>query len=539
MHGGLCMAPGPPGSMADHAGARYGSRYAGYANEEHYLRHMYGAGLQGSAMATAADGWDQFQPGQPMMQSLNPILSTAPNGPSYRNVDLEMQQRRHHQFLMQQRRPVRPPPADPPNLHDAFQGAPLAPTVPPKLRDWGSEDSHAQKGDRHGRSKFSDSLQMKAKGKGGKGTRKGEQQSQHSVLHHGSGSVPSVVLKPPTSTGNLLTEAVSRVNSKACSERIVQNDEGSEENEKDDGFQVRNTFIEQRQFRSPSLEPFLRERMVKSLPPSPPVAHELDAAPARPYEMEDILGSAGGLGSAIFDGLGSGIFETPTASISEAMLAGLPGASHAHMSAHHQPFPPPAPMGWSPGFGPSLLQGPAMPQASPLDLLVEEFNAGCPAPRRDSVMSDFTVGSFQGGSSTTASLIGNRSFPSSGWGGDSSPCHTASNNGSNTGSGEMPGETKAAPKSDKPPLGSPELPSRGSALHRWNACKPCAFVFAEGCQNAVECQFCHLCDAGEKKRRKKERQTTKKEVRDEFKNKDGRRAPKGPAPTGRMGPSAH
>merc|ERR1712003_223849 len=55
-------------------------------------------------------------------------------------------------------------------------------------------------------------------------------------------------------------------------------------------------------------------------------------------------------------------------------------------------------------------------------------------------------------------------------------------------------------------LGSEELPSVGSRLHRIGGCKPCAFVLSdEGCENGQECQFCHLCDPGEKKRRKKER----------------------------------
>lgn len=60
-------------------------------------------------------------------------------------------------------------------------------------------------------------------------------------------------------------------------------------------------------------------------------------------------------------------------------------------------------------------------------------------------------------------------------------------------------------------LGSPELPSRGSALHALGTCKPCAFVFQEGCKNAAECQFCHLCEPGERKRRKKERRALKRE----------------------------
>ncbi|OLQ14196.1 hypothetical protein AK812_SmicGene1688 [Symbiodinium microadriaticum] len=34
-------------------------------------------------------------------------------------------------------------------------------------------------------------------------------------------------------------------------------------------------------------------------------------------------------------------------------------------------------------------------------------------------------------------------------------------------------------------------------------CRPCAFLYAKGCQNGAMCLFCHLCDKGEKKRRQK------------------------------------
>lgn len=74
---------------------------------------------------------------------------------------------------------------------------------------------------------------------------------------------------------------------------------------------------------------------------------------------------------------------------------------------------------------------------------------------------------------------------------------------------------------DGPVLGSSELPSKGSALHRWSACKPCAFFQQVeqkgGCKNGVECTFCHLCEPGEKKRRKKERQAQKREDRERSK----------------------
>merc|ERR1712083_995633 len=50
--------------------------------------------------------------------------------------------------------------------------------------------------------------------------------------------------------------------------------------------------------------------------------------------------------------------------------------------------------------------------------------------------------------------------------------------------------------------------SRGAALHHRGKCKPCAFFGKDGagCQNGVDCAFCHLCGAEERKRRSKEKQ---------------------------------
>jgi len=59
----------------------------------------------------------------------------------------------------------------------------------------------------------------------------------------------------------------------------------------------------------------------------------------------------------------------------------------------------------------------------------------------------------------------------------------------------------------EPELGSAELPSRGSAGHRLGKCKPCAFNTTKGCASGLECKFCHLCQAGEKKRRQKAMRT--------------------------------
>lgn len=56
-----------------------------------------------------------------------------------------------------------------------------------------------------------------------------------------------------------------------------------------------------------------------------------------------------------------------------------------------------------------------------------------------------------------------------------------------------------------PALGSPELPSAGSAAHGGGLCRPCAFVRTKGCANGLACVFCHLCDADAAKRLRRER----------------------------------
>lgn len=62
-----------------------------------------------------------------------------------------------------------------------------------------------------------------------------------------------------------------------------------------------------------------------------------------------------------------------------------------------------------------------------------------------------------------------------------------------------------------PLLGSPDLPTVGSANHHMRRCKPCAFL-QKGCQSGVSCKFCHLCELGEKKRRKKEKVAMRREL---------------------------
>eukprot|EP00931_Biecheleriopsis_adriatica_P090713 TRINITY_DN64648_c0_g1_i1.p1 TRINITY_DN64648_c0_g1~~TRINITY_DN64648_c0_g1_i1.p1 ORF type:complete len:535 (-),score=83.09 TRINITY_DN64648_c0_g1_i1:106-1710(-) len=482
-----------------------------YAEDFGYVQpsHMPGMRWEGSGMATGAESWDQFQPGQPMQSAWSPILSTAPTvrSPPLAHPAPELHGRpcMPPAWVQQRGRDFPAPPFEAASSSTAFAQQPLAPPrASPKVR---SSSRNKDPEPRNAREWLSD----------------GEEGESPQVLCHGQGGAPTIVISAAPdepSSDNMLNEAVARFRGQEAA-RDLQDASGKDSQ----ALRIRNTFIEQRLVRSPSLEPFFQERKVKSEATSPRL--ERSEAATRPYEAEDILPSAGGLGSAIFDsspllgagGPGSAIFETPTASISEAMLgslsAGHTGPQTSWMHGYQHPAMQVHPM-------PTMAIG--QQQSDPTSAerldrhlmdLIEEFNAG----GTSNILHHDFLTETTGGSSASNSASAIRG-PSAGWCGES--ISTAHSN-SNTGSGEMPAENKPSSfgqaqrptDKDKPALGSPELPSRGSALHRWAACKPCAFVFADGCQNGVECQFCHLCDPGEKKRRKKERSALKKEAKDD------------------------
>lgn len=62
-------------------------------------------------------------------------------------------------------------------------------------------------------------------------------------------------------------------------------------------------------------------------------------------------------------------------------------------------------------------------------------------------------------------------------------------------------------------LSTAAYPSAGSAAHQAGNCKPCAFFHTKGCENGCECEFCHLCEAGEKKKRQKDKLANRKSLR--------------------------
>lgn len=82
---------------------------------------------------------------------------------------------------------------------------------------------------------------------------------------------------------------------------------------------------------------------------------------------------------------------------------------------------------------------------------------------------------------------------------------------------DTPGYQLATPSLPPPPpgpaLGTSELPSFGSRGHAAGQCKPCAFLYTKGCENDLKCQFCHLCEPGERNRRKKEKLEARRNAR--------------------------
>lgn len=77
-------------------------------------------------------------------------------------------------------------------------------------------------------------------------------------------------------------------------------------------------------------------------------------------------------------------------------------------------------------------------------------------------------------------------------------------------SGEEDDDERCA-GSDVAVMGSQACPTIGSRGHSLRMCKPCAFVM-KGCQSGQNCKFCHLCEVGEKKRRKKEKVAIRREL---------------------------
>lgn len=272
-----------------------------------------------------------------------------------------------------------------------------------------------------------------------------------------------------------------------------------------DCYMVRNTFIEYRPERSESLERFLEERKCRSSPTSRPASRPLSRQVShgslKPcfLDMEDPFAIATPTGSALVTPrgpfpAGGRLLNTPAADklAQQVEMAMAKGASAA------QAAPPVLRLS-------QLISEPdaADTAAAAAARLAKEIRSGsslAPALGREtsgSVCSTAAPSSSQG----SALIMGS--------------CYSGSGAPSAAGSGFVPGTSAGAAevacgdasRSDlmMSKLGTSEIPSRGSALHAWGACKPCAFVFQDGCANGLDCEFCHLCEPGERKRRKKER----------------------------------
>lgn len=63
------------------------------------------------------------------------------------------------------------------------------------------------------------------------------------------------------------------------------------------------------------------------------------------------------------------------------------------------------------------------------------------------------------------------------------------------------------------PMLGDDLASVGSMAHDAGKCKPCAFFYTKGCENGFDCEFCHICEPGEKKKRRKEKIDNRRSMR--------------------------
>mmetsp|Transcript_89087 Transcript_89087/g.276870 ORF Transcript_89087/g.276870 Transcript_89087/m.276870 type:complete len:373 (+) Transcript_89087:90-1208(+) len=217
----------------------------------------------------------------------------------------------------------------------------------------------------------------------------------------------------------------------------------------DSPVRIRNTFLDSPLERSPSLERFFAERKVRSCPASGPNSRQASGrSTPNPGAMQDPFS-----------------IKTPSVSAVVTPRGGI-------------------------GKGASL-RGAEMKQ----------YDLAVIAAAKLVEAADCGAAGGAGADSSSASSTSAGNVPYSG------QVSEASGSGAISLS-QPPAATDASSRT----VGPAELPSKGSALHPWGACKPCAFVFEVGCTNGVNCQFCHLCEPGEKKRRKKERRRMAKDL---------------------------
>jgi len=231
---------------------------------------------------------------------------------------------------------------------------------------------------------------------------------------------------------------------------------------------VKNTFIGTDVGRPSSLDGFFQERQTKSCPASgislPPGLEDLvepeeaaarlfaiEVARHRDAEARDTFKSTSTLG---FPSHFGGCLDAPLPSEPPQFLPPSPQRQIQFSIPWQQPLlvslnqAPPLPL-----LLDSLLSEQSAPHAKPSPYLHSPFSTSCPPPAQQA------------------------------W----SAQHAQ----------ELP----------EPVVGLPECPTVGSKGHFYGTCKPCAFLYTKGCTNGASCPFCHMCDAGEKNRRTKEKRS--------------------------------
>eukprot|EP00928_Gymnodinium_smaydae_P006054 TRINITY_DN12106_c0_g1_i2.p1 TRINITY_DN12106_c0_g1~~TRINITY_DN12106_c0_g1_i2.p1 ORF type:complete len:417 (+),score=110.73 TRINITY_DN12106_c0_g1_i2:62-1312(+) len=244
---------------------------------------------------------------------------------------------------------------------------------------------------------------------------------------------------------------------------------------------VRNTFIDERVERSVSLEGFFQERAVRSCPVS------------REVSVED-----GGVCAAIL------------AAIEEA----CPSSPAAQQPPASQPGAPATPQLWPAAAAPGAAAG--MPADLAALFAASMVHPPTPPPSREAAGANLAAPNIPPPPAHCAPVLSMTATP---------PPPPVRAPGDGDASGHAPLEAGArspavqrlefGPQQKRevqlsavlpePELGSPAYPSLGSREHHSGGCRPCAFLHTKGCTNAENCSFCHLCPAGERKARKKER----------------------------------
>jgi len=252
---------------------------------------------------------------------------------------------------------------------------------------------------------------------------------------------------------------------------------------------VRNTFIDYKLARSPSVERFFEERKVRSSPTSRQLSRQGSSSSLRfALDIDDPFAIATPTDS---------VFPTPKHRYAprDPLMGLSPGCLQ---DLQGMPTPEPDMGGALPVLRLSQFISDGLPSERPADTVASAAARLAAELRQGSSLMPRTMGKVTGGSAVCSTAA--TSAPGSALVvGSMVPSTSASTSG---GSGLIPGSAQV-PQDMHMRMGMGI--SRGSALHAVGACKPCAFVFQDGCANGVDCEFCHLCDPGERKRRKKER----------------------------------